>query len=80
MKKASPSQLPLVTVEVAAEQDVVSARQRARVLAALPALGYARGDHEEWLLALGADVVLHRLDERHQLLEAVARAVGDWHG
>ncbi len=47
---------------------------------AVPVLGFARAEHEERLLALGTDAIVHRLDERHELLEAVARAVGGGHG
>jgi anti-sigma regulatory factor (Ser/Thr protein kinase) len=46
----------------------------------VPVLGYARAEHEERLLALGTDTILHGLEERHQLLEAVSRALGGHHG
>ncbi|HET9752754.1 MAG TPA: ATP-binding protein, partial [Myxococcales bacterium] len=38
-------------------------------------IGYARAPHEARLLSLGAEVIVERLDERHQLLEAISRAL-----
>ncbi|HEY6910199.1 MAG TPA: ATP-binding protein [Myxococcales bacterium] len=42
---------------------------------AIAVIGYARAPHEMRLLALGAEVMVERLDERHQLLEAISRAL-----
>jgi CheY-like chemotaxis protein len=41
----------------------------------LPVLGLARSSHDARLLSLRADLIVERLDERHELLEALARAV-----
>jgi signal transduction histidine kinase/CheY-like chemotaxis protein len=41
---------------------------------AIPVIGLA-GGHDPRLLSLAADLIVDRLDERHQLLEALARAV-----
>jgi CheY-like chemotaxis protein len=41
----------------------------------LPVLGLARAQHESRLLALTADVIVDRLDERHELLEALSRVL-----
>ncbi len=38
-------------------------------------IGHARAPHEARLLALGVEVMADRLDERHQLLEAISRAL-----
>jgi len=42
---------------------------------AIAVIGYARAPHEARLLSLGAEVMVERLDERHQLLEAISRAL-----
>ena len=41
---------------------------------AIPVVGYTAG-HDSRLLSLAADLIVERLDERHELLEALARAV-----
>ena len=41
----------------------------------LPVLGLARAQHESRLLALAADLIVDRLEERHELLEALSRAL-----
>jgi len=41
---------------------------------AIPVIGFA-GGHDTRLLSLAADLIVDRLDERHKLLEALARAV-----
>jgi signal transduction histidine kinase/anti-sigma regulatory factor (Ser/Thr protein kinase)/DNA-binding response OmpR family regulator len=41
----------------------------------IPVIGYIRAAHEARLLSLGAEVMVERLDERHQLLEAISRAL-----
>ena len=38
-------------------------------------IGYVRAPHEARLLSLGAEVMVERLEERHQLLEAISRAL-----
>ncbi|MGZ6124700.1 MAG: ATP-binding protein [Myxococcales bacterium] len=41
----------------------------------LPVMGFVRAAHEVSLFSLAADVVVERLAERHQLLEALSRAI-----
>jgi signal transduction histidine kinase/CheY-like chemotaxis protein len=41
----------------------------------LPVLGYVRAAHEASLFSLAADVIVDSLAERHQLLEALSRAI-----
>jgi signal transduction histidine kinase/DNA-binding response OmpR family regulator len=40
----------------------------------VPVLGFARTRHEARVLSLAADLIVERLDERHELLEALSRA------